>query len=141
MKKKTCSQCQITKPTSDFCKKSAAKDGFQPACKTCMNVAYTRSRLKKPEHYNTVKTARRHKCVELFTAWKATKTCELCPESDTTCLDLHHLDPNEKDVNIGDVSYSWAWDRLQTELDKCIVICANCHRKVHAGKITLLTKA
>lgn len=139
MKKKTCSRCKETKPTTDFCKAARMKDGFQPACKTCMNVAWTNSRKKKQKHYQDVTTKRRHRYVERFNAWKSTQHCMLCFEDDHTCLDFHHLDPNEKDVNISDVSNAWSFERLQTELLKCVIICSNCHRKVHAGKITLLT--
>lgn len=116
-------------------------DGFQPACKSCMNVSWTRSRLKKPEHYNEVKKLRRGKCIAAFEAWAETQSCITCGENDPDFFDLHHLDPKEKDVNISSVKNSWAWERLQTELDKCVVLCCKCHRKVHAGKLTLLTSS
>lgn len=114
------------------------KDGFQPACKTCMNDSYNRSRNKKPAHYNEVKRLRREKLIAAFDIWKETQRCITCGEDDTDFFDLHHLDPTEKDVNISDVKNSWAWSRLQTELNKCVVLCCGCHRKVHLGRLTLL---
>lgn len=139
MKTKQCSRCKETKSTSDYCKYSRMKDGFQPACKTCMNDSYNRSRNKKPKHYNEVKRRRREKLIAAYDAWLHTQQCITCGEDDIDFFDLHHLDPKQKDVNIGDVKNSWAWGRLQTELDKCAVLCCKCHRKVHAGKLTLLT--
>ena len=50
-------------------------------------------------------------------------------------LDFHHLDPKEKDFEISGKSY--AMDRLLKEVDKCVLLCSNCHREVHAGYLTL----
>jgi hypothetical protein len=46
-------------------------------------------------------------------------------------LEFHHLDPNEKDFSIG--GKSWSLERLKKEVDKCILICANCHRELHSS--------
>lgn len=47
-------------------------------------------------------------------------------------LDFHHLDPSEKEFSIHRaLSNHWGWDRVETELKKCIILCANCHREVH----------
>ena len=47
-------------------------------------------------------------------------------------LQFHHLDPNEKDFAISKAG-TWAWHRLVKELDKCVLLCGNCHSEVHAG--------
>ena len=47
-------------------------------------------------------------------------------------FDFHHLDPEKKDFTIGSNS-SISWDRLKLEIDKCILVCSNCHREIHAG--------
>lgn len=140
MKTKICSRCQIRKLVENFCRCSRLSDGLQSACKSCMNDSYNRSRAKKYKHYNEVKRLRREKCRAAFRAWLETQQCFTCGEIDSDLFDLHHIDPNKKDVNIADVKDTWAWDRLQTELDKCVVICCKCHRKIHAGKLTLLSK-
>lgn len=49
-------------------------------------------------------------------------------------LDLHHLNPNEKDFNISDKNIKLDWEIIKKELDKCILVCANCHREIHAEK-------
>jgi hypothetical protein len=45
-------------------------------------------------------------------------------------LQFHHTDPKLKDFHIGG-SYNRSWDVIQTELNKCIMLCANCHTEIH----------
>ena len=47
-------------------------------------------------------------------------------------LDFHHLDPTKKDFSISSKGYTRSWKKVQAELDKCIMVCANCHREIHA---------
>ncbi len=44
-------------------------------------------------------------------------------------LQFHHLDTDEKDFTIG--GKSWSFERLKKEVDKCILVCANCHIEIH----------
>lgn len=59
--------------------------------------------------------------------------CELCGYS--KCLDaleFHHRDPSEKDFSISSRGHSRSWERVKKELNKCSLVCANCHREIHA---------
>ena len=47
-------------------------------------------------------------------------------------LEFHHLNPEEKDFGIGCKGYTRSWEKVKNELDKCIMICSNCHREIHA---------
>ncbi len=53
-------------------------------------------------------------------------------------LDLHHY-YGEKEFSIGDKGYTRAWYKVKQELDKCVLLCATCHREVSAG-VTKLPK-
>ena len=57
--------------------------------------------------------------------------CSRCPETRTPCLDFHHRNPNEKEVNVSVAISHWSIERLKIEIAKCDVICANCHRILH----------
>ena len=46
-------------------------------------------------------------------------------------LEFHHADPTKKDFNISSRGYTRSWKRVQEELDKCVMLCANCHRETH----------
>lgn len=71
---------------------------------------------------------------EKFRELKATLKCSRCPEDHPATLDFHHRDPAAKEVLISQaISKGWAWEKILAEIDKCEVLCANCHRKEHAG--------
>jgi len=64
--------------------------------------------------------------------------CQLCGYNKYQgALELHHIDPKQKEFSIGYRGHSRSWERVKSELDKCILICANCHREVEAGIISV----
>jgi 5-methylcytosine-specific restriction endonuclease McrA len=51
-------------------------------------------------------------------------------------LEFHHTNPKEKEFNIGDKCRGGkTLDSLKPELDKCILLCSNCHRAIHSGEL------
>ena len=59
--------------------------------------------------------------------------CERCKVVDLQEIyDFHHADPSKKDFAFGKVGRSF--ELIKNELDKCILLCANCHRKEHAQR-------
>ena len=44
-----------------------------------------------------------------------------------------HINPKDKNFSIGSGGYTRSWKRVKEELDKCVLLCANCHREVEAG--------
>lgn len=58
--------------------------------------------------------------------------CKVCGEPHFACLDFHHRDPKEKKFNIGMQVGTYSLKKLRVEVAKCDVLCANCHRKLHA---------
>lgn len=62
--------------------------------------------------------------------------CEICGyDKNYSALEFHHLNPQEKDFTISK-KYS-TWESTKEELDKCILICSNCHREIHNPNSTL----
>lgn len=60
--------------------------------------------------------------------------CHCCNYSKCAdALEFHHKNPNEKDFSISDREIKLDWELIKKELDKCILVCSNCHREIHAG--------
>lgn len=73
-----------------------------------------------------------------FRAIKASAKCTCCPESDPCVLEFHHVNPSSKTFTISHmVNQGMAYNKILDELRKCVPLCSNCHKKVHAGRIML----
>ena len=60
--------------------------------------------------------------------------CFLCGYNKCVqALEFHHPEPNRKDFGISASGTTRAWPKIKRELDKCVMLCANCHREVHVG--------
>ena len=143
METKTCSVCKQNKNVDQF-KKS--RGYLVSPCKSCRatkqrlwgrkNKAKLKSYRKswysrnKEQHKKNVRTrleSLKRKLLEI----KGTLACP-CGESHIACLDFHHRDPNKKEFNIHQgCRWGYSLGRIRKELEKCDVICSNCHRKLH----------
>lgn len=68
-------------------------------------------------------------------------SCGVCNYNKCSeALDLHHINPQEKEYGIGQIrAHIISWKRICEELKKCVMLCANCHRELHNDIITLST--
>ncbi len=130
--RKKCSSCRKNKLLSEFNKRKGTSDGLQYACKVC-----TRAFFKK--HYDENRLViieqnknRRSSMRKLFKDYKSTLQCKFCDENETVCLDFHHI--NDKEFDLAEaLNLGFSWKRIKKEIDKCVCVCSNCHRKIHAG--------
>jgi hypothetical protein len=60
--------------------------------------------------------------------------CVKCGEDHPACFDFHHIDPKMKDGLISKMIKRASMERVISEIEKCDVLCANCHRKLHCKK-------
>lgn len=61
-------------------------------------------------------------------------SCAICGyDKYVGALEFHHIDPSEKDFAIGANGHTRKWEVIKEELDKCVMLCGNCHSEVHAG--------
>lgn len=59
--------------------------------------------------------------------------CEKCGYNKYIgALEFHHLDPSKKDFGVSDGNYR-NWLTVKEEIDKCLLLCSNCHKETHAG--------
>jgi hypothetical protein len=67
-----------------------------------------------------------------FRAYKSDLVCKICGENHPAALDFHHKNPKKTDKKVNElVSDGHTRHRIQVEIDKCEVLCSNCHRKHH----------
>jgi predicted HNH restriction endonuclease len=52
-------------------------------------------------------------------------------------LEFHHLDQNNKDFGISLKGLTRSWAKIKAEIDKCVLVCANCHREIHGGTLKI----
>lgn len=139
---KSCTICKQNKDVSCYYKHRKRKDGYQNICKDCSSSTSKQYYLNYTEEHKAVtRQKKRERRVELKQQINELKNqlgCATCDEKDSCCLDFHHFDNKVKEYEIATApSKGWLWEKILPEIKKCVCLCANCHRKVHAGKITL----
>lgn len=89
----------------------------------------------KCKQCNSEKVIKRHRKVKrLLVDYKGGK-CELCGyDKSIAAMQFHHIDPSQKDFGISTRMYSQALETLKREVDKCSLLCANCHFETHANE-------
>jgi hypothetical protein len=125
-----CSKCKNKKPLSEFNKHER---GLTAWCKDCVRE---RSRQYYKEKSNVLKEKRKHyyeQKRQWFNDYKKTLKCSKCDENHIACLEFHHLNPKEKDFTISEAlqRLNLNKDLILKEIEKCEVLCSNCHRKLH----------
>lgn len=89
--------------------------------------------------YNIAAVSRRRKRLkEMAIDYKGGR-CIFCGyDRDPTALDFHHVDEKTKVFGLSTRGLTRSWKKIRDELDKCMLVCANCHREIHSGmrKIT-----
>lgn len=95
-------------------------------------VWYPRNKKRRLE----LNSAWRNEQIRKYKEYKSTLFCAICGEKETVCLEFHHKDANKKDMSVAEMR-SHSFEKILEEIDKCVILCANCHRKVHAGLVQL----
>lgn len=111
---KLCTKCNTLKDYTDFYKHPNRKGGTS-YCKTCKN------------QYDMERWTKRKEEAILYKGG----CCQNCGYSKYYgALEFHHTDPSQKDVDWNKLRLR-SWDKITYELDKCVLLCSNCHREEH----------
>lgn len=127
-----CNKCKLNKLENDFVFKSKIKGIRHTICKVCQREYKKKYYEKNKDSHYLRNKANKHKLIEIVKKEKE-KGCLVCHEKCNVCLDFHHL--GDKKDNVSQLVNRGNLKRLMIEIDKCIVLCSNCHRKFHAGLI------
>lgn len=128
---KKCRQCSIEQPIENFYNQSSGKFGVTSKCKSCTGKNQKLWRKDNKEynqkfHLNWRKE-RKLKAIKYLGG-----KCEHYGLIDITDVyDFHHVDPSQKDDIMASIMER-KWEVIEIELNKCILLCSNCHRREHA---------
>ena len=123
----TCRYCNEEKPKEEFTFYNKAKGERNNQCKPCVRVISRQYREANREKYNAKQresyVVRRDK----VNALKLERGCADCGyNAHPAALEFDHLPEYEKEFTIGP-SIRLSWEKLEAEIAKCEVVCANCH--------------
>jgi len=115
-----------------YCKKKYPANSFPVALTTNTKVF---RRLKCNNCYLETKRNNRNKKRKWLEEYKKTLNCSNCGNNNFKVLEFHHVGTN-KEIEIANSIAKHSIDKVKTEIAKCIVLCANCHREHHYDKKT-----
>ena len=73
--------------------------------------------------------------------YKKNLQCINCSENHIACLDFHHINKNNKESSVSNmVGIGNSVETIMKEIEKCIVLCKNCHAKIHYSEFKFLSK-
>jgi len=125
---KMCARCKTEQPLENFNTKikKSGKALKQPYCREC-NKAYQREHFQKNKKAYVDKALQYKKDNQKrLMEYLKDKECKDCKNSDIRVFEFDHL--HSKVANISEILKSWSWDKILTEIDKCEIVCCNCHR-------------
>lgn len=126
---KVCSVCEKEKSLEDFHKRKAGKDGHQGRCKECNNASRLEYYYGDKARHRIYNNERRRGLKDRINILKESSGCKDCGETDYVVLDFDHITDN-KVMNVSSmVTAGCGWERILEEVQKCEVVCSNCHRR------------
>lgn len=127
--------------TCKTCKTVLDESFFHPGrhnCKRCVNAA-KQKRYYEAGGYDAIKDRVKRNIrykKGYYQRWKAEQECFFCKEDNPELLDMHHMVPEEKDVDVSYLVSRGSLKRLGAEIEKCNPLCKKCHPKVTNGDLT-----
>lgn len=131
---KICPNCKIGKPLTEYNKAKKRADGYQGWCRVCTNAKNNWYYANNPKYKDRIQKNNkesRERNVSWFREYKSNLSCTECGESHPATLDFHHTDPTIKEGDVSALARNNNRAALLAEIEKCIVLCSNCHRKEH----------
>ena len=109
-----------------------------PRCKQLLDLSefYTRRKRKTPSVYcktcsNDQVIERQQKLKRLAVDYKGGHCVRCGYDRYIGSLEFHHLDPSKKEFTLSHIRHT-TFEKIKPELDKCLLLCSNCHREEHA---------
>lgn len=127
---KYCGKCDTFCEKSKFGKNKCKKDGLQSICKTCRNnyeklwlINNRELHLKRARNSKQKNISINKKNMQIFLIGKV---CVDCGNNDIRVFEFDHR--CDKKGNVSDMMSRYKWETVLLEINKCDIVCANCHR-------------
>lgn len=104
---------------------------YQTNCRDCQKKYRKEHYLNNRQKYIDKAKDYKKNFTEWFLDYKKNLSCEICGENRYWVLDFHHKDPKQKDIEISNLLKICNKKKILDEIDKCMVLCSNCHRDLH----------
>jgi hypothetical protein len=131
---KNCRKCLENLPFNNFYTSKKNKDGHQSYCKVCSCSNRVTHYKDNRENEKIVRKLYTKTIKDKFIDYKKTCFCSKCNENRWYILDFHHTE-NNKEYDVANMTNGRnSWETIMKEVNKCIVLCANCHREEHYFK-------
>jgi hypothetical protein len=132
MKSKVCTKCGVEKAIEEFPWKNRQNEKRHAVCKSCTAVRSNNwYYANKAHHVRNVmngKRISRQKLKDYVNDYLSRNPCVVCGEADPVVLEFDHI--NGKDTTIANlIRLDVPLWRLQVEIEKCQVLCVNCHKR------------
>lgn len=128
---KKCGKCGADLPATNDYFSNYRNGQLQSYCKTCQSE-YRKAYYQENSEKQIGQAIQYKKSfIEWFNSLKATLCCKNCGEPRFWILDFHHRDPAEKDTEVSALLKMGNKKKILSEIEKCDVLCANCHRDLH----------
>lgn len=98
---------------------------------------YKRTYADRREYLIQAVAKRRKKIREMAIEYLGGECCLCGYKRCSAALDFHHQDESQKSFGLSQDGMTRSWTKTRQELEKCILVCANCHREIHAGTLQL----
>jgi superfamily II DNA helicase RecQ len=134
METKKCSMCQeiLPKTVEFFATRTDRKNlTYQSNCRKCQSEYRKLHYEKNKQKYIDKAKVFTQSIVEWSIEYKKTLKCVECGENRYWVLDFHHRNPKEKDIEVSTLIRRSSKIKILTEIEKCDVLCSNCHRDLH----------
>ncbi len=139
---KICTKCQGEKELLLFPAKKISKDGRASWCRACFKANWDVRYYENHQHYrnshNTSRKKIREENARKVFEYLTNHPCIICGESDPIVLEFDHRDRNDKIGNISNLVTNFSWEKVEFEIKKCDVLCANCHRRKSAAEFNYM---
>jgi transcription elongation factor Elf1 len=127
---KRCCTCGDVWPLSNFNRRAQSSDGHQARCRDCSRKWYVANKERHIAAAARRKARVRDELRAKLAEYLRSHACVDCGESDIRCLEFDHVDPKTKRQAVSFMVLEvWAWGQIEEEIKKCVVRCANCHRR------------